>query len=228
MDLIKESFQKIKQEIECIHEELSLLKKNIRENDRRLLDFAVILENLLENRKIEFQPKDPNRSTNNTIFTTNQRVNPTNNLVFRPLKDKNLTISIGNEGVPTDRQTDRQTDKKTQKEVNSIEKITDILNSLDSLKKEVRLKFKRLTEQEMLIFSKIYQLEESYGYTDYKTLSSEFNLTESSIRDYIGRLIKKGIPIEKLKLNNKKIQLKISSNLKKIASLNTILKLREI
>jgi len=59
-------------------------------------------------------------------------------------------------------------------------------------------------------------------------LQKKLNLTESSIRDYVRRLIKKGIPIDKNKINNKNIQLSISPNLKKIASLNTILQLRDI
>ena len=80
----------------------------------------------------------------------------------------------------------------------------------------------------MLIFSLIYQLEEEKGHTDYKTLSEKLKLTESSIRDYVQRLIKKGIPVEKTKINNKNIQLKISRNLKKIASLSTIMQLRGI
>ena len=104
----------------------------------------------------------------------------------------------------------------------------EILESLDNIKKEIRLKFKRLTEQEILVFSTLYQLEEENGYTDYKTISDRINLSESSIRDYIGRLIKKGIPVDKTKVNNKTIHLSISKNLKKIASLHTILQLREL
>lgn len=99
---------------------------------------------------------------------------------------------------------------------------------MDNLKKEVRLKFKRLTDQEFSVFSTIYQLSEENGYTDYKNLSIKLGLTESSIRDYIGRLIKKGIPVEKTKINNKSIRLSISPNLKKIATLPTIFKLREL
>jgi len=104
----------------------------------------------------------------------------------------------------------------------------DILSSLDNLKKEVRSKFKKITEQEFLVFSTLYQLSEESGYSDYKTLSQKLNLTESSIRDYIGRLIKKGIPVEKNKINNKIIQLSISEKLKKIAPLPVILQLRTI
>ena len=80
----------------------------------------------------------------------------------------------------------------------------------------------------MLVFSTIYQLEEEQGTTDHKTLSKKLNLSESSIRDYVGRIIKKGIPVEKKRINNKHIQLTISDNLKKIATLSTILQLRDI
>ena len=41
-------------------------------------------------------------------------------------------------------------------------------------------------------------------------------------------LIKKGVPISKEKVNNKKILLTISPDLKKIASLSAILQLREL
>lgn len=110
----------------------------------------------------------------------------------------------------------------------TINNAAEILDSLDSLKKEIRLKFKRLTEQEFLIFSTLYQIDQDLGYASYKDISERLNLTESSIRDYIGRIINKGIPVDKNKINNKNIQLKISENLKKIATLPTIIQLRDI
>ncbi len=175
-----------------------------------------------------------------TLQQTDRQINPTppthtstDNYQYKPLKYPNLGISIRNRGVPTDRQTDRQTHQQTDKssynqENSSIDNAVQILESLDNIKKEIRLKFKRLTDQEMLVFSTLYQLEEENGHADYKTISEKINLSESSIRDYIGRLIKKGVPVDKTKINNKTIQLSISKNLKKIASLNTILELREL
>ena len=167
---------------------------------------------------------------------------------IKPQNDIIYTISKGNQGVQTDRQTDEQTDRQKQKSSdnqnnssllidktsfrptykNKIDSALDALNSLDNLKKEIRLKFKRLTEQELLVFSTIYQLEEELGYSDYKSLSKKLKLTESSIRDYVSRLIFKDIPIEKNKINNKEIKLGISSSLKRITSLNTILQLRDL
>jgi len=78
------------------------------------------------------------------------------------------------------------------------------------------------------VFSAIYQIEEEKGFTDYKTLSKRLSLSESSIRDYIRRLMLKEIPLEKKKVNNKEIHLFISKNLKQIATLNTILELRDL
>ena len=80
----------------------------------------------------------------------------------------------------------------------------------------------------MSVLTLLYQLEEQGENVDYTLLSSKLSLTESSIRDYISKIQSKGIPITKEKINNKRIILHISPNLSKIASLDTILKLREI
>jgi hypothetical protein len=181
-------------------------------------------------------------STRNGGVQTDKTQNKTDEDVFKPLKHQNQPISIGNRGVQTDRQTYRQTDNydknsshnqrnsSINKEINSQNKLNlneaiDILGSLASFKKELRIKFKRLTDQEFLVFSTIFQLEDEYGYSDYKMLSNKLNLTESSIRDYVRRLILKDIPIEKTKINNKEINLKISENLKRIATLDSIIQL---
>ncbi len=186
-------------------------------------------------------PTHPTHPENNSTNRQEIPTNPAYNAPYNALKGKNQVVSIGNEGVPTDRQTNQQTNQQTDKgshnpiffsqvnlHQNSIDDAAKILDSLDNIKKEVRLKFKKLTDQEFLVFSTIYQLSEEEGYTDYKALSTKLNLTQSSIRDYVGRLLKKGIPLEKTRINNKTIHLSISSSLKKVASLSTILQLRTI
>ncbi len=238
MNNIKEDFNYLKNDIDFLNQDISSLNTDIFEIKNQLKDICDILEKL--SKKIYNSDKNPSFNTsleNSTIRHINQTPSThkpdtfdtsTDNNSFKPLNTQNIPISIGNQGVSTDRQqTDnKQTDR--QQTENSIENAIEMLDSLDSLKKEIRLKFKRLTEQEILVFSSLYQLEESNGFTDYRTLSKRLNLTESSIRDYIRRLINKGIPIEKNKLNNKSIQLTISNSLKKIATLSTILQLREI
>ena len=244
MDQIKDAFQKVKQDIEFLKEELDFLKKGLIETRDKLAELCDIImylnKNLFSNPSNQQKALStiPTHSPTDVILnSTVPTHSPTDLLEVEGLKPKNLMFSTGNEGVPTDKQTNRQTDKQTDKssynlsnspQNNPIDDAAKLLESLDNIKKEMRLKFKRLTEQEITVFSTLYQLEEELGEVNYKTLASKLHLTESSIRDYIGRLIKKGIPVEKTKINNKSINLSISPRLKKIATLNTILQLRYI
>jgi len=241
MEQIKEAFFKVKQDIDLLKKEILILNKDLIETRKSLLDICEILKEISK-KKEEDKAKETKvikeeLPTQNKITPTTQQINPADNMLQNLQKPQKQRVSMGNEGVPTDRQTDQQTDQQTSKgsynpiflpKEDSITNAVQIIESLDNLKKEIRLKFKRLTEQEILVFSKIYQESEEKGYTDYKNLSEKLNLTESSIRDYIGRLIKKGIPVDKAKINNKTIHLSISPNLKKIASLSTILQLRDL
>jgi DNA-binding MarR family transcriptional regulator/regulator of replication initiation timing len=239
-DNVKDAFERVKTDITSLRSEFDSLKNALIESRNQLIDLCSILQNMhkrlekIENtEKVEKQAKTqiPTQDTPNPATPTH---NPTDNLPFKPLKDGFLGISTGNGGVPTDRQTHQQTDNPAQNPLQTpqkqpnVEDVTKILDSLDTIKKEIRLKFRRLTDQEMLIFSTIYQIEQESGFSDYKTIAERIKLTESSVRDYVGRLIKKGIPIIKTTINNKTINLTISDNLKKIASLSTIIQLRDL
>ncbi len=225
---LKEAFIKVKQDIDFLADEIYQIKQEIIEIKHFLEDFQTSTVR---------QINSTNPVTSTQTSTVPQEVGG--------LRTPNLGISIGNQGASTDRQTDRQTDTSTHnlsgipsksaepnKETNiekNIQEASEILDSLDRLKKEIRLKFKRITPQEMVVFSSIYQLEEQDPEnTSYKQLSVILKLSESSVRDYVQRMINKGIPIKKHKIANKKIILSISSELKKIATLSTIIQLREL
>ena len=211
MDPIKEAFIKIK-------EDILLLKEELRELNKKLKN---IQTTPTHNRPILSQP---------THKPTHIQTTPTHNKPIQPLYTQNTPISIGNEGVPTNKPTNQQTNQQTQNMPNlEFRQINDILESLDTIKKEIRLKFKRLTPQEMLVFSTIYTLENQNNIDiTYKIIATQLKLSESSIRDYTNKLINKGIPIEKTRQNNKTIILKISKDLKNIATLSTIQNLREL
>ena len=232
MDYIKEAFQKVKQDMDSFKEELSFLRKGLTETRESMVEMCEIIKKLSQKQEISTEKQDLDTSTHRTLIPATSTHPSTHNSSLKPLKPNNLSISTGNEGASTDRQTDRQTDKSTENlpenNQNSIDNAAEMLDSLDSIKKEIRLKFKRITDQELSVFSTIYQLEEEQGNANYKGISERLNLTESSIRDYVQRLIKKGIPVEKKRINNKNITLNVSQNLKKIASLSTILQLREL
>jgi DNA-binding MarR family transcriptional regulator len=206
MDLIKEAFFKIKEDIQLMRDAILELKEE--------------LDTL----------KKQTNSTYNHSQDTQQTDRQTNKQPPESLYGQNTSISIGNKGVPTDRQTDQQTDSHTQNApISEFKKANEILGSLDAIKKEIRLKFKRLTTQEMLVFSTLYAFEgQNTPETTYKLIADQLKLSESSIRDYTNKLIKKGIPIEKFRQNNKTILLKISQDLKNVATLTTIQELRDL
>jgi hypothetical protein len=238
MDAIKEAFQKVKQDIDSLKEALTSITQCMIEINSKLKEVTESLGLLKVSKKFQeiaplaLPPVQDSSSTHPQKVSTNMPFIPADNLLFKPQKDEKQGISIGNEGVPTDRQTNQQTNQQTQNPQksleNPIEDAAEILDSLDSLKKEIRLKFKNLTDQEWAVFSLIYQLDEEGKEIDYRVLAQRLNLTESSIRDYVGKLINKGIPISKIKVNNKQIHLSISKNLKKIAPLSVLIQLRDL
>jgi hypothetical protein len=241
---IKLAFSKVKQDVYNLETELFLLKKELTE----IKELLSSLHNELNNQILLKLAQDSSNFTP-TYTPTLQHISPTLDSypTYTPtlpqevggLKTQNMIFSSGNRGVPTDRQTNRQTDQQTQKspflsstnastiESNILE-ASQMLNSLDKLKKEIRLKFKQLTSQEMLVFSTIYQLEEKDNNATYSNIASLLSLTESSIRDYVLKMIRKGIPIKKQKINNRTVLLSVSQELKKIATLQTIIQLREL
>lgn len=226
MDQLKDAFQKVKQDIDSLREQVFSLKQVFEDTQKELVNVKETM-NLLSSQLNNFNSKEPSFVPADKSFIPSYNPEtPTDNPPFNAQNIQKTYFSIGNEGVPTDRQTNQQTNQQTENP--SLKDAFEVLNSLDSIKKEIRNKFKRITDQEFLVFSTIYQLAESNGFVDYKDLAIKLNLTESSIRDYVGRLIKKGIPVEKTKINNKIIQLSISENLKKIAPLPVIFQLREL
>jgi len=235
MDPIKEAFAKAKQDIQSLKSQIEELSKEIAELK------AILYEKSLSTDHQSDRPAGiPSNSSLNSII---QHINPAHQSVqslsssqnqpLQALKTKFTDLSIGNRGVPTDRQTNQQTDKPTQNtssspEFSKLSQLSTLLDSLDSLKSDLKNSFKSLTKQELLIFSTIYQLDLEGFAVDYSILASKLKLSQSSIRDYTQKLIKKGIPLSKTKENNKKVYLKIPQDIQKIASLQAILSLKDI
>jgi hypothetical protein len=247
MDPIKEAFEKIKQEIDQLYQHTDYIYQELDEIKTLLNEIKQQTNKPTNNPTHTQNPYLQNptlQQTNQRIIKTNSQDIPTLQHSPEALKHSNIDISTGNEGVPTNKPTNQPTNQhpvvstgdthkssvklNPQDKISNLLKVTEILNTLDDLKKEVRLKFKKLTDQEMLVYTTIYQLEEQGLVPDYQILSQKLSLSEISIRDYIRKIIKKQIPLEKSKENNKKIILSIPLDLKKIASLNTIIQLRNL
>ncbi len=213
-DPLKEAFFKVRQDIDFLYSELSEIKQLL----------------------YELQAQQTIQPTNQHPNPTYSIPSPTQEMPLNALISSKTTISTGNDGVPTNQQTIQPTNQhpliSTPSSVNDpishLRRVSEVLATLDDLKKEVRIKFKKLTEQEMLIYSTIYQLEDQGFVVDYAILAQKTGLTEISIRDYIRKILQKDIPLLKLKESNKKVILKIPQDLKRVASLSTINQLRAL
>jgi len=238
---IKNAFFRVKDDITYLEQEIYSLKNELSEVKSLIMTLSFKFDSLTKDKTVQ------QINSTNTINSTDNSTVPQE---IEGLKYQDLSSSTGNRGVPTNRQTHSQTNqhsslmsKKTdfgylnyqQTDFTkpaleeNIKQASEILDSLDKIKREIRSKFKHLTPQEMAVFSTIYQLEEQDpDKVVYKTVADSLKLSESSIRDYVQRMLNKGIPIKKHKINNKIVLLSVSEDLKKIATLSTIIKLREV
>src|SRR3989344_2903174 len=254
MDPIKEAFQRAKQDIQSLKSEIHELKTALEElkislqTDKPTDRHTISLQN-----QEKSQQTDIKTPTIQHINPTQNLNEPLKQPLYS-LKSPNTSISTGNEGVPTDRQTNQQTNQQTDqhiqikgkieqkadnntqnKELNeplntptdSQTDVAGILTTLNIYKNELAQKIRALTQQEFLVYTTIVQLEQEGCIVDYPLIATKLKLTESSIRDYTLKLLKKGVPLIKTKENNKKIYLSIPSDIKRIITLQNLMLLRE-
>jgi hypothetical protein len=198
---IKEAFDKIKEDILTIQQDIQILKAQISQIYGFLSDLKESNTSLQEIQHINKSPTD-------------------NHSNFEEL-DFNYQSSMGNEGVPTDKQTNRQT--LNRQPTDTLKRTSDMINTLGSLKNN----FKNITKQEFLIFSVFYILIKEKKQVTYRDIANKTKLSESSVRDYILKLINKGIPIIKTKLNNKQVKLDLPSEFKDVATLDVLSRIRD-
>ncbi|MGV8131386.1 MAG: hypothetical protein ACP5N7_04790, partial [Candidatus Pacearchaeota archaeon] len=156
-DPLKEAFFKVRQDIDFLYSELSEIKQLL----------------------YELQAQQTIQPTNQHSNPTYQMPFPTQEMPLNPLIGSKTTVSTGNDGVPTNQQTIQPTNQhplistpsSVNDPINNLRRVSEVLATLDDLKKEVRIKFKKLTEQEMLIYSTIYQLEDQGFVVDYAILA---------------------------------------------------------
>lgn len=253
MDPLKDAFSKIKQDILALQDQITNLSQQIEELKRTITPQEALITtqnpqnqaNQQLNPTIQHTPTDNNPQYalkpqdmrvsigNGGVPTDSQSDSQTDQQIEKPIdfmsfhREETAENHLNSSNIPFIQNVDDSNRLKTD-QISQIERVSQVLESLDSIKKEIRSNFKHLTVQEMSVFSAIYTFEEQGFVVDYPLISQKLGLSESSIRDYTHKLIKKGIPIVKSKENNKKVTLTISPELKKIASLQTILALRKL
>ncbi|GEM_PF-2107580 len=111
--------------------------------------------------------------------------------------------SIGNEGV---KQTNKQLNNQTlNSDLNTkiVEKPVLDLN-FKHFQENINKLFGNISKQELKTFLTIYQLEEEKVESSYVEIARKMALSETCIRVYVNNLVKKGIPLRKARINNKK------------------------
>ena len=74
--------------------------------------------------------------------------------------------------------------------------------------------FSKLSKQELKVFLTIYQLNEANEDASYISLAKKMGLSETCIRAYISVLFKKGAPLLRTKINNKKTLINVKTAFK--------------
>lgn len=234
---IRESFAKIKEDMLFLSHQLIIIKEEINEIREEI-------EKLKQNKQsADSQQIQQISSTNSQLYS---QIKPYFNIskgnkgvpadsqqtINRQIDELKRTFDEIREIEEKSRASTKETTNEIKKDIEKencfyedkkeLSKLSKIINNM---KQDLKEKFRNLSKQEFIIFSAIYSLEEQSKEISYKDLAISTRLTESSIRDYIARLIHKGIPIIKEKINNKTVLLKISPELRNLATLDMLSKI---
>jgi hypothetical protein len=241
---LKEAFEKIKLEMNFIKTELFLLKNEFESLKKESVSKNLELYSLLN--QLNAGMLSLNSALKETILYIKSNTSPahpqhssTYPSKFEGIKPY-LAFSNGNEGVPTlPQQTNTQSN--TYPADDFIYKLQHIENPqsaqtsklsirqlVSMLKEDLKIKFKSLTKQEFYVFSTLFTMEQELNKPlTYRDIAVKTGLTDSTIRDYIARLMAKGIPILKQKSNNKDIFLRVSEELRNLATLDNLSSIKD-
>ncbi|MBI5392149.1 hypothetical protein HZB00_04060 [Candidatus Woesearchaeota archaeon] len=209
---IKQSFTNAKNDISQLNQELETLKSVIlHQNEviKHLSERVISLFGQAQNPQIDpfFLRSSGNKGVNQSI---NQSINQT-------LSTK-LPIPQEKEGVQAQNLPIDTSDIPEKIIIPKIEQTTPEMlgEEFQALKYKVDRVFLRLSKQELKVFLTTYQLDEEgdgQGVV-YTQIADRLHLTEQCIRGYISGLFKKGLPLEKKKINNKRTVIFINKNFK--------------
>ena len=204
---IKISFEKVRKDIEFLSEQIAFLRQDIEEIKTNFIHQS---------------------STGNEGVPADRQTDRPTSSRFSAIVDESLSpvleIPVH---IPADNPADvQQTDTKIQQSSTYSSASAQLTDLVNNLKTDLKKRFLSLTKQEFLVFSVLFTVEKSQNSVTYRDIALKTGLTESSIRDYIQKIIKKGIPIAKEKVNNKVTILKIPEEIRNLATLDNLMRLR--
>lgn len=196
-DPIKEAFGKVKEDMELLKKEINTNKKAISEQNKVLEEIKGDLKEILKEKK---EIKD------NSAF---------------------FNVSIGNKGVVDDRRLSMVNSRRLSTMINDQQQATTTEEEVKNLNQTLTFRFKNLTDREFSVFLAIYELEQELGGdVTYVDLANRLNLTESSVKTHVNRILSKQIPIQKERFFNRKSSLSIKKGFKDPKVLSELIKLR--
>ena len=210
-DKIKKSFSKVKEDIESLKTQLNEVKSLIE---------ALSKKDIFSKKSEEKDVKVP--STPEEVSSTgNQGVYAGIHSFIHSFDRHSTGIhSTDTRQAETDRQQTNQ--NLLQNPINQQIGLTNFQNNQQtnvswssSNLKQIDSLFLTLTKQEFITFITIFQLEEDIKRgISYLELSRHMSLSEGCIRTYVSQMLKKGIPLQKIRLNNKLTLLLIEKEFK--------------
>lgn len=185
---IKNSFKKVKEDIDGLNGQLG--------------QFKALLEEIRDNLKVQKEP-----------LKSEDPASPEED--FEPISTGNEGVLSKQINKQANKQINKQTPQS--KQISKQTNIPDDTRNF-GIFEGLEGTFKSLTRQEFHIFLLIYQLEDEGLIPTYNEISIRLPLTLSCLRAHLCSLIKKGAPIIKNRLKNNSITLSIDRDFKSIAS----------
>ena len=85
--------------------------------------------------------------------------------------------------------------------------------------------FQNLSRQELMTFLTVYQLEDQIGHITYLDVASHLKLSEGCIRTYVSSLVRRGLPLNKVRHYNRQVFLSIPVSFRKLGIKEELLSL---
>ena len=217
------SFSNAKEHILSLENQIETLKQVLLRQNNLILNLTERILLLSETTKNPLNQSFFNVSTGNEGVkqSINQSINQSLSTKQPIIKENEEFLSTPDLGLNTSRSSSLpkeissppQIVENAQKHVKTAQK--DILDeNFQAFKVNLNQAFSRLSKQELKVFLSIYQLEGGSQGASYSELAEKMGLTETCIRAYISSLFKKGLPLVKTKINNKKTMITIKQDFK--------------
>ncbi len=135
------------------------------------------------------------------------------------------TASTGNDGVINNHQ--QSTINNHQQSTINSEHPKISQKDLKDLEKDFSQLFKNLTDREFSVFMAIFELEKQLIEANYTQIANRLNLTETTVRGTVNRLISKNLPVTKERLFNGKTSLSLKKDFHDLNLLQKLIRLRQ-